>query len=90
VLRAAGAELASLAERLDTSSAMGQFFFTIVAAFAELEREQIAERTSLAMLQHQENGKRMTRASHCPFGFQPDPEDETRLVENPDEQEAII
>ena len=89
-LRSAGAELASLQERLDTTTAMGKFFFVIVAAFAELEREQIAERTSLAMLQHQTHGRRMTRASHCPFGFRPDPDDETRLVENPDEQRAIL
>ena len=89
-LRAAGAELASLAERLDTTTAMGKFFFVIVAAFAGLEREQIAERTSSAMLQHQENGRRMTRASHCPFGFRPDPEDETRLVENPEEQRGVV
>jgi site-specific DNA recombinase len=89
-LRSAGAELASLQERLDTTTAMGKFFFVIVAAFAELEREQIAERTSLAMLQHQDNGRRMTRLTHCPFGFRADPEDPTRLVENQDEQRAVV
>jgi hypothetical protein len=42
------------------------------------------------MLQHQVNGLRMTRASHCPFGLQQDPEDAERLVENPEEQRAIM
>jgi DNA invertase Pin-like site-specific DNA recombinase len=88
-LRAAGAELASLAERLDTTTPAGRFFFTIVAGLAELEREQIGERTSTAMLQHQANGLRMTSRTHCPFGFQPDPDDDTLLVENPEEQKAI-
>jgi DNA invertase Pin-like site-specific DNA recombinase len=89
-LRAAGAELASLEERIDTTTPTGRFFFTVVAGFAELEREQIAERTSLAMLQHQDNGRRMTRLSHCPFGFRADPEDPSRLVEHAEEQGAIV
>jgi hypothetical protein len=31
----------------------------------------------------------MTSRTHCPFGFEPDPDDDTRLIENPDEQRAI-
>jgi site-specific DNA recombinase len=88
-LRAAGAELASLHERLDTTTPAGRFFFTVLAALAELEREQIAERTSIAMLQHQANGMRMTSRTHCPFGFRPDPKDDSLLVEDRDEQKAI-
>jgi hypothetical protein len=31
----------------------------------------------------------MTRPTHCPFGFEPDPDDPERLVENAEEQRAI-
>ena len=34
---------------VDTSSAMGRFFLTVMAGAAELERNQIRERTSMAM-----------------------------------------
>lgn len=38
-------EFKSLVEAIDTTSATGQFFFHITAAFAELERNLIRERT---------------------------------------------
>src|SRR5690606_15790562 len=41
-----GASLHSLTEKLDTGSAMGRFFFTLVASLAEMERGIIAERTA--------------------------------------------
>jgi DNA invertase Pin-like site-specific DNA recombinase len=41
----AGIKFKSLTEQLDTSSAMGRLFFHIVAAFAQMERELILERT---------------------------------------------
>lgn len=40
-----GADFASITESIDTSSAMGRFFFHIIAAMAELERGLISERT---------------------------------------------
>lgn len=58
-LNAAGAHLASLHEHIDTTSAMGRFAFTLFAALAQLEREQIAERTSDAMLRRQSDGESM-------------------------------
>lgn len=64
------ADLASLHERIDTSSPMGRFFFRMVASLAELEREQIVERTSDAMQRHQyQGGRRMTRVDRCPWGW---------------------
>jgi DNA invertase Pin-like site-specific DNA recombinase len=35
---------------------MGRVIFTLFSALAQLEREQIAERTSIAMLKHQSEG----------------------------------
>ena len=48
-LRESGASIASLHEKLDTSGAMGKFVYVLMAALAELERNQISERTSDAM-----------------------------------------
>ena len=47
------------------------------------------EQTSAAMLRHQANGRRMTRAERCPYGWRPDPSDADRLVEDADEQATI-
>lgn len=71
-LEKAGANLASLHESIDTTSASGRLFFTIMAAFAEFEREQIAERTSEAMQRHQKNGRRMSKRIR--YGWEEDPE----------------
>ena len=88
-LNTAGADLAVIQENVNTRSPMGRFIFTLFSALAQLEREQIAERTSTAMLRHQANGRRMTHTARCPFGKQPDPLDAARLIDHPGEQVAI-
>jgi DNA invertase Pin-like site-specific DNA recombinase len=88
-LNTAGADLAVIQENVNTRSPMGRFIFTLFSALAQLEREQIAERTSSAMLKHQANGRRMTHPAHCPFGKQPDPENPDLLIDHPAEQEAV-
>ena len=40
-----GADLVSIGEGIDTTTAQGRFFFTVTAAFAEFERDLISERT---------------------------------------------
>ena len=71
-LEKADANLAILQMRVDTTTPYGKLFFTIVAAFAEFYREDIAQRTSKAMLRHQACGRRMTRTDYCPYGKMPD------------------
>jgi DNA invertase Pin-like site-specific DNA recombinase len=88
-LNTAGADLAVIQENVNTRSPMGRFIFTLFSALAQLEREQIAERTSTAMLRHQANGRRMTHVVRCPFGKQPDPLDPARLIDHPGEQGTI-
>jgi DNA invertase Pin-like site-specific DNA recombinase len=103
-LEKAGANLAILQMRVDTTTPYGKLFFTIVAAFAEFYREDIAQRTSKAMLRHQAHGRRMTRTDYCPYGKMPDrngpmheASDEngnkvlrpTQLVDCPEEQAVI-
>ncbi|MEA3225116.1 MAG: recombinase family protein [Planctomycetota bacterium] len=48
-LSKAGADLVSLSERIDTTSAAGKMVFRMLAVLAEFERDQISERTSSAM-----------------------------------------
>ena len=88
-LNAAGADLAVIQENVNTRSPMGRFIFTLFSALAQLEREQIAERTSSAMLRHQAKGRRMTRPDRCPYGWRVHPSDPTRLIEDMEEQAAI-
>lgn len=73
-LQAAGADLASVTEGINTRGPMGRAFYQIAAVFAELERNQIRERTSTSMRHHQRHGRRMTRLDRCPYGKMPDPD----------------
>jgi site-specific DNA recombinase len=84
-LQKSKADLASLVEQINSRSPMGKFFFTQLAAFAELERDQIRARTSAAMRSYQAGGRRMTRPDRCPFGQQPDPSDPSRLIDHSEE-----
>ena len=88
-LNKAGADLAVIQENVNTRSPMGRFIFTLFSALAQLEREQIGERTSAAMLRHQATGRRMTRPDRCPYGWRVDPADADRLAEDAEEQAVI-
>lgn len=79
----AGASLHSVTEKLDTQSAMGKFFFTIAAAFAEMERNLIAERTREA-LEHKRNKGEVY--NHAPYGYD---KLDGRLVKDEKEQGMI-
>lgn len=46
---------------LDTSTPQGKFFFTIIGAVAELEREMIRERINLGLLRARKQGKTLGR-----------------------------
>ena len=56
----------SIEESLDTKSAMGKFFFTLIAALAEMEREIIGERTRDVLQRKKANGEVY---GNVPFGF---------------------
>ncbi len=78
--------LATLDEGIDTRTAQGQLVFLIFSWLAQVERENIAERTSQAMLQHQANGRVM--GSRPPYGWRR--RGTTRkLVEDKREQEVL-
>ena len=52
-----GVALHSITEKLDTKSAMGRFFFTIMASIAEMERGIIGERIQGAMARKRQLGE---------------------------------
>ncbi len=56
-LQEAGIEFKSLVEAIDTTTATGQFFFHITAAFAELERNLIRERTKAGLAAARARGR---------------------------------
>jgi site-specific DNA recombinase len=65
-LEKAGAELVSLTERIDTSTAAGKMVFRMLATLAEFERDQIAERTTNALAHKKANHERI---GTVPFGY---------------------
>jgi site-specific DNA recombinase len=71
-------------QTLDTSSAMGRFFLTVMAGAAELERNLIAERTTEALGYKKSQGE---RAGELPYGFQEGPDG--KLIEHAGEQATI-
>lgn len=48
-LESQGADLVSLSEKIDTTSAAGKMIFRLLAVFAEFERDVISERTKVAL-----------------------------------------
>jgi DNA invertase Pin-like site-specific DNA recombinase len=84
-LARAGADLVSLTEAIDTSSAAGRMVFRMLATLAEFERDLIAERTRNALQTKKAKGE---RTGTVPFGFDL-AADGIALVPNPAQQEAL-
>ena len=60
-LKKRGIAFVSLNQQIDTSTAMGTFFFQIFAAFAEFERAMISERVQLGMAHAKSKGVKLGR-----------------------------
>jgi len=73
---------------IDTASATGRLFLTLLAAMAAWERGIISERTSDAMRHSQANGRRMS--DQTPYGWKRDPRNPALLTEIPREQAGIV
>ena len=65
-IRARKAALVSVTEQIDTASAMGEFFFTLMGAIATLERKVTGERTKMALAHKRDKGEVYAAT---PFGF---------------------
>ena len=81
----AGADLVSLTERIDTTSAAGKMVFRMLAVLAEFERDLISERTTAAMAHKRANGQRI---GSIPYGYDLDA-DGVNLRSNETEQAVI-
>lgn len=71
---------------IDTSGAMGRMMLTMLAGFAEFERNLTAERTTAA-LAHKARSGSMRLGKDAPFGYRYEGE---ALAEIPEEQAAIV
>lgn len=76
--------LHSITEKLDTKSALGRFFFTLLGALAELERALISERTTAALQKKKSDGGQVS--SQAPFGYR---HEDGLVVPDEAEQEAL-
>jgi DNA invertase Pin-like site-specific DNA recombinase len=80
----AGCELVSIQENIDTTTPAGRVVFRVLAALAEFERDQLAERTRHGMAQKRAQGFRI---GSVPHGFEAD--NDGRLVPVKAEQKII-
>jgi len=78
-----GADLVSLTEKIDTTSAAGRMVFRMLAVLSEFERDQISERT-IAALRHKR--KRGEVYAPVPFGYT---QIEGRLIEVREEARIV-
>ena len=85
-LAKSGADLVSITEKIDTTTSMGRFFFTTIAALAQLERDQISERTRMALAHKKSKGQRVS--GRIPYGSRL-AADGVNLLPEPREQRAV-
>jgi site-specific DNA recombinase len=92
------AHLVFVTEQIDTTTAIGRFFFHMMAAFAQWRRESTGEHTRAVLLDKQKRGYLVSRDP--PFGYQFAPQRDweydkerekwkKKIVTNPEEQETI-
>ncbi|MED5041752.1 recombinase family protein [Geobacillus stearothermophilus] len=70
----------SATEVYDTSTAMGRLFITLVAALAQWERENLAERVKLGIEQMIDEGKKP--GGHSPYGYKFDKDFNCTIIED--------
>ena len=79
-----GADLVSLSEKIDTTSASGKMVFRLLAVLAEFERDQVSDRTKFALQYKRTNGEKT--GGDVPFGYRAR---NGRLYKDATEQKAV-
>ena len=78
------ADLVSLSEKIDTTTAAGKMVFRMLAVLSEFERDQVSERTRFALAHKRKNGEKT--GGDVPFGYRLEAD---HLVEDAAEQKAV-
>lgn len=87
MLEAKGVEVRSISEEGANGDSMNSKLIRFIFLWiAEYQREVIRARTKCKMLQHQAGGRRMS--AEPPWGKSVDPNDNSRLIDNPEEMET--
>lgn len=86
LLQKRNANLVSISESIDTTTAAGKMVFRMLAVLNEFERDVISERTRTALQHKKAKGEKT--GGDIPFGFSLDA-GTNLLVENPAEQKAV-
>ena len=84
-LEKVGADLVSLTEKIDTTTAAGKMVFRMLAVLNEFERDQVSERTKAALAHKKAKGERV---GTVPYGYSL-ADDGINLIDNPAEK-AIL
>ena len=80
-----GVIMHSLTEKIDTSTAVGRFFFVLTGALAEMERGLVSERTKAALSEKRSQGLRTNFKAPYGHRFTPD----GRVVQDREEQAVL-
>lgn len=78
------ADLVSLSEKIDTTTAAGKMVFRMLAVLSEFERDQISDRTRFALAHKKANGEKT--GGDVPFGYRVR---RGKLYRNSEEQKAV-
>jgi len=84
-LQKTGADLVSLSEKIDTTTAAGKMVFRMLAVLSEFERDQVSERTKM-VLAHKKS--QLERVGSVPYGFTL-AADGVALMPNPAEKAVV-
>lgn len=79
-----GADLVSLSEKIDTTTAAGKMVFRMLAVLSEFERDQVSERTKTALQYKKTKGEKT--GGDVPFGYRLKG---AKLVPDKKEQRAV-
>ena len=83
-----GVQFISLHEKFDTTTAVGRAMLKLILVFAELEREQVAERTQVTMAHRAKAG--LWNGGSRPLGYDLDSAQKGKLLVNAEEARIVL